>query len=60
MENDLAVKRPVTIGRSQGLLLEITSGLNPGDMLISEGSQIVQEGSKVYAAQPVAGTVRVE
>jgi RND family efflux transporter MFP subunit len=59
-ENDTAVKRPVTIGKSQGLLLEITQGLNPGDLLISEGSQMVQEGSKVYSVSPLAGSARVE
>ena len=60
LENDTAVKRSVTLGKSQGLLLEITRGLNSGDLLISQGSQLVQEGSKVYAVAPVAGTVKVE
>jgi RND family efflux transporter MFP subunit len=59
-ENDTAVKRPVVIGRSQGLLLEITQGLNPADILISDGSQLVEDGSKVYAVAPTAGSVRVE
>ncbi|MDR1586739.1 MAG: efflux RND transporter periplasmic adaptor subunit [Treponema sp.] len=59
-ENNTAVKRPITIGKSQGLLLEIIQGLNPGDLLISEGSQLVEDGSKVYTVAPTAGSVRIE
>lgn len=58
--NDTAQRREVTIGKSQGLLLEITQGLNPGDLLISEGSQLVEDGSKVYTVAPTAGSVRMD
>jgi RND family efflux transporter MFP subunit len=54
--NDKAQRRAVTIGRSQGLFLEITQGIAPGDFLISEGSQLVQDGSKVYNVAPLAGS----
>jgi hypothetical protein len=57
--NDTAQRREVTIGKTQGLLLEITRGLNPGDLLISEGSQMVQDGAKVYSVEALAGSVHV-
>jgi len=55
-ENGAAKKRQVTLGRSQGLLVEITQGLHPGDKLICEGSHMVREGTKVYIATTVAKT----
>jgi RND family efflux transporter MFP subunit len=58
--DDRAQRREITIGRTQGLLLEITRGLNPGDLLISEGSQLVQDGSKVYSVAPTAGSVHID
>ncbi|MDR3200490.1 MAG: efflux RND transporter periplasmic adaptor subunit [Spirochaetales bacterium] len=57
--NDTAQRREVTIGKSQGLLLEITQGLNPGDLLISEGSQMVEDGARVYSVGALAGSTLV-
>lgn len=45
--SETAEKRKLTIGKTHGLSLEITDGLKPGDLLISEGSQQVKEGSKI-------------
>jgi RND family efflux transporter MFP subunit len=55
---DTAQKHEVLIGKQQGLLLEIIQGLKPGDVLISEGSQMVQDGNKVYSVEALAGSVR--
>ncbi|MDR2588596.1 MAG: efflux RND transporter periplasmic adaptor subunit [Spirochaetales bacterium] len=51
--NETAQRREVTLGKTQGLLLEITQGLESGDLLISGGSQMVHDGSKVYAVKVV-------
>jgi RND family efflux transporter MFP subunit len=58
--NDTAQRREVTLGKSQGLFLEITQGLNPGDILISEGSQLVEDGNKVYSVAPTAGSIHID
>ncbi|MCL1818801.1 MAG: hypothetical protein FWG35_07705, partial [Spirochaetaceae bacterium] len=59
-ENDTAAKRPVTLGRTQGLIVEITHGLSPGELLISGGSQMVRDGTRVYAVAPLAGSAGIE
>ncbi|MCL1817496.1 MAG: efflux RND transporter periplasmic adaptor subunit [Spirochaetaceae bacterium] len=59
-ENDTAVRRPVMPGKTQGLLVEIIQGLNPGELLVSGGSQMVRHGARVYAVAPLAGSVLVE
>jgi RND family efflux transporter MFP subunit len=56
---DIAQRRQITLGKSQGLFLEVTQGLNPGDLLISEGSQMVQDGGRVYSVNALAGSARV-
>ena len=45
--------RQVTVGTSEGDQSEITSGLNPGDVVVMTGVDKLQEGSKVKAT--VAG-----
>jgi membrane fusion protein (multidrug efflux system) len=45
--NGVAVKRAVEIGAEQGSVVEITSGLNPGDVLIVEGNKMVVNKTKV-------------
>ncbi len=39
--------RPIAVGTTQGDESEITSGLNPGDMVVMTGVDKLQEGSKV-------------
>jgi RND family efflux transporter MFP subunit len=46
-EGSLANKREVVPGRTQGLSLEITSGLQAGDILITEGGMLLEDGSKI-------------
>jgi multidrug efflux system membrane fusion protein len=41
--------RQVTVGTSEGDQTEITSGLNPGDVVVMTGVDKLQEGSKVKA-----------
>ena len=53
-----AERRKVTIGKTQGLFIEIAEGLNPGDLLISEGSQMVSQGSKVFSVAPVSDSIQ--
>ena len=60
LENNTAVRREITTGRSQGLLLEVTAGLSPGEILISEGSQMVEDGSRVIPVTPIAGTTHIQ
>jgi membrane fusion protein (multidrug efflux system) len=43
----LAVKRAVTVGGEQGNWVEIKSGLQPGETLITDGSKIVTNHAKV-------------
>lgn len=47
VDNGIAVKREVTIGMEQGTFVEITSGLQPGELLITEGNKMVADNSKV-------------
>lgn len=42
-----AVAVPVSIGRRQGLLVEIASGLSPGDEVITRGIELVSDGDAV-------------
>jgi membrane fusion protein (multidrug efflux system) len=42
-----AVKRLVTLGRRVPGLVEITGGISPGDLLITEGTHKVRDGSEV-------------
>lgn len=43
----IAKRRPVTTGLSKGDLVEITSGLQTGDLLITEGARTVQEDQEI-------------
>ena len=53
LEDNLAnaEKQVVTTGRTQGDLVEITSGLNAGDQVIVEGARNVREGQKIQLIQ---------
>ena len=44
---DLAEKREVKTGRDVGAEIEVLTGLNPGDKLISEGRSLLENGSKI-------------
>jgi RND family efflux transporter MFP subunit len=47
LKNDEAVKTPVTIGTIKNNLLEIKSGLNANDQLITKGADRLSDGDKV-------------
>lgn len=47
IEEDTAVKQPVTLGRQQGLYYEIAAGLLPGDTVVTEGVAQLADGDKV-------------
>jgi RND family efflux transporter MFP subunit len=46
-ENGKAIKKRISIGREYGGIAEITSGLSDGDMIITEGYDLVNDGDKV-------------
>ena len=48
----LARKKPVVVGESYGGMIEIKSGLNSGDAVITEGYQTVYDGQVI---KPLAG-----
>jgi hypothetical protein len=45
--NNAAVRREVVMGRYHDVDVEILSGLAPGDSLITEGLDLVADGSKI-------------
>ena len=47
VENDLAVRKDVTIGNQSELNFEIIEGLETGDMLIIQGLSLVRDGVRV-------------
>lgn len=51
VENNKAVKTEIQIGNNNGIRFEIKSGLNPGDVIITEGLTMVYEGSLVKVIQ---------
>lgn len=55
-KDDAAQVRPVKIGLRQAGLVEIVSGLEPGERVVAEGLQKVRPGGKVKAApaEPVS------
>jgi len=46
-ENGIAVKKVVTISREYNGMAEIASGLKEGDLLITEGYDLVNDGDKI-------------
>ena len=46
-ENGVAKKRQVQVGKSQGLEIQIVSGLNSGDRLITGGQMLLSDGEKI-------------
>jgi multidrug efflux system membrane fusion protein len=53
-ENSTAELRPVTIKNSEGNDVAIASGVQPGDMVILEGMDKVQDGARVDVQTPGA------
>lgn len=54
-EGSTARKRSVAIGRAQGLEVEIVDGLEPGDVLITEGQMLLEEGAKIKIVEEKRG-----
>ena len=50
-ENGKAEQRDITMGRQHGLAVEIVEGLSMGDMLITEGQLLLEQGSKINVVQ---------
>ena len=50
-----ARKREVILGRAQGLDVEIVSGLDPGDIIITEGQMLLEEGTKLNIVEQKRG-----
>ncbi len=59
VSSSAAEKRKLTIGKTQGLVLEVQGGLVPGDLLISEGSRQVNQGDKIIVVREAAGASAV-
>ena len=58
VRNGEAVEVPVETGRSQGLLVEVTSGLSQGDDVITSGIELVSDGSAVRIVEREARLVQ--
>jgi multidrug efflux system membrane fusion protein len=55
-ENDSTVKiRPVSVALSSGNSVGITNGVQPGDNVVVDGQDKLQDGSKIEAHNTVAG-----
>jgi multidrug efflux system membrane fusion protein len=39
--------RPVTVGATEGNTVQVTSGIAPGEMIVIDGQDKLQEGSRV-------------
>ena len=48
-------KRPVDVGELYGDRIEVTKGLNEGDVLITEGFQSLYDGQLIITAPQQAG-----
>ena len=46
-DNGTSKKRQITTGKESGVMVEVTSGLEPGDMLISCCTNFLEDGSKI-------------
>ena len=47
----VARRRVVTVGESYGGMMEITSGLKVGDLIITEGYQTLYDGQSITAGK---------
>jgi RND family efflux transporter MFP subunit len=46
-QGDVAIKRPIQVGLDNSLEYEVVEGLNPGDVLITEGINMLTENAKL-------------
>ncbi|ACF15171.1 efflux transporter, RND family, MFP subunit [Chloroherpeton thalassium ATCC 35110] len=46
-QGDSALLKPVALGKSNGVKVEITEGLTPGEKLITEGQLLLSQGKKI-------------
>lgn len=51
-ENGKAVKKVVTINHEYAGIAEVTDGLKEGDMIITEGYDLINDGDKIAVAAP--------
>jgi multidrug efflux pump subunit AcrA (membrane-fusion protein) len=49
LTNGTVSRRPVSVGRATGQMVEITQGLRPEDMIVMRGTEMVREGGPVRA-----------
>ena len=54
VEGDRAVKRLVVLGPSQGLMVAVRRGLDPGELLVVRGQRELRDGSLVDITERVA------
>jgi multidrug efflux system membrane fusion protein len=47
--------RPVTVALTQGSIASIGSGLNPGDVVVTDGQDKLQSGSKIEPRNTAPG-----
>lgn len=45
--NNTALRQPITVAERQGLTFRISEGLNPGDLMIYEGQQLLRDNDKI-------------
>jgi membrane fusion protein, multidrug efflux system len=57
-EDGVSRRREIRTGRQEGLKIEVLSGLSPGDTLITEGVNLVSEGSKIRIIAAAAGAAQ--
>jgi membrane fusion protein (multidrug efflux system) len=57
-ENDVAVRREVRLGLEQSEVLEILSGLEPGELVVVAGQGGLRDGAKIRILEP-AGDARI-
>jgi HlyD family secretion protein len=46
-----AVRKPVTIGYEQNRMVEVLTGLNAGDQVVTKGQQLLKEGSAIRVVE---------
>jgi membrane fusion protein, multidrug efflux system len=54
-ENENAVARPITLGATEGERVAVTSGLNLGDKIVTDGADKLKDGQKVILTGAEAG-----
>ncbi len=53
-DGDTAEKRKITTGMEKGLLLEITEGLRPGEVIVTKGVQELKDGTRIRIIESIA------